>query len=245
MSEKIELPKPISDIKENEALLKMRSLVPTLVERAMSFRVDSEEKYQIGSKTDSYLGNRIKELEALRLHFKQPLTEAGRRIDSFFKAFIIPTKEARTIVKKKMGKYWSEQEAIREAAEEKARKEVEAREAEEQKLREAEEAKRKEIARLEAEGKAKEAAKAQKEAEKLAKEREEKKAVEIAPVIPETPIAEDTTVRKNWDFKVITESKVPRVYLSLDTQKVRSAIRDGVRDIPGLEIYQRIDIASK
>jgi len=48
-----------------------------------------------------------------------------------------------------------------------------------------------------------------------------------------------TYVRKAWTFEVIELDAVPRDYMSLDVEVVREAItKDGVRDIPGLRIYQ-------
>jgi hypothetical protein len=46
-------------------------------------------------------------------------------------------------------------------------------------------------------------------------------------------------VTRNWTFEVIDLDRVPRTYLSLDTEAVRAAItKKGVRDIPGLRIFQ-------
>ena len=46
-------------------------------------------------------------------------------------------------------------------------------------------------------------------------------------------------VRKVWTFEVVDLDAVPRDYMSLDVEVVREAItKDGVRDIPGLRIYQ-------
>jgi hypothetical protein len=46
-------------------------------------------------------------------------------------------------------------------------------------------------------------------------------------------------VTRSWVFEVVDLDRVPREYLSLDHDVVREAInKDGVRDIPGLRIYQ-------
>jgi hypothetical protein len=46
-------------------------------------------------------------------------------------------------------------------------------------------------------------------------------------------------VTRNWSFEVIDLDRVPREYLSLDVAVVREAIaKDGIRDIPGLRIFQ-------
>lgn len=47
-----------------------------------------------------------------------------------------------------------------------------------------------------------------------------------------------STVQKRWTFKVTNLAEVPREYLVLDEKAVREAIRQGARQVPGLEIYQ-------
>lgn len=68
--------------------------------------------------------------------------------------------------------------------------------------------------------------------------------------IKETPVAPiksvgSTTVTKRWTFKVVDETKVPREFLSLDSGLVRGAIRQGKREIAGLEIYQESSITTR
>ena len=47
-----------------------------------------------------------------------------------------------------------------------------------------------------------------------------------------------TTVKKVWTFKLDSLNDVPREYLILDTARVREAIREGKREIPGISIFQ-------
>jgi len=51
--------------------------------------------------------------------------------------------------------------------------------------------------------------------------------------------------RKYWTFKIVDFEKIPREYLIVDSKKVNSAIRTGTREIPGLEIYQEVEIATR
>jgi hypothetical protein len=84
-------------------------------------------------------------------------------------------------------------------------------------------------------------------AEIVSKEKEEGNLEEIEPVKLEpekikTNIG-NTQVRKYWNFKVFNVEDIPREYLQLNETKVRTAIRNGVREIPGLEIFQEEKIS--
>lgn len=54
-----------------------------------------------------------------------------------------------------------------------------------------------------------------------------------------------STVRRVWNFKIIDFSKIPAEFLQLNETAVRNAIRNGARDIAGLEIYQECQVAVK
>lgn len=52
-----------------------------------------------------------------------------------------------------------------------------------------------------------------------------------------------TTEKKTVKFKVNDISLVSRDYLTIDDQKVKEALRAGIRSIPGLEIYEETTTA--
>lgn len=54
-----------------------------------------------------------------------------------------------------------------------------------------------------------------------------------------------STVRQVWTFKLNDLSQVPVEYLQLNESAVRQAIKNGVRNIAGLDIYQTSQIAIK
>lgn len=54
-----------------------------------------------------------------------------------------------------------------------------------------------------------------------------------------------TTIRKRWTFEVVDIRLVPRAYLALDETIVREAIRQGVRQIDGLRIYQAYEVSGR
>ena len=45
-----------------------------------------------------------------------------------------------------------------------------------------------------------------------------------------------------WTFCLTNIDEVPREYMMVDVQKVNAAIRQGVREIPGLNIYEEKSI---
>ena len=72
-------------------------------------------------------------------------------------------------------------------------------------------------------------------------EAHEKKGHEIkAPIVLEKPQNKigNTQTRKVWAFKVTDFSKLPDDFKVISNPAINQAIRDGVREIKGLEIYQ-------
>ena len=55
---------------------------------------------------------------------------------------------------------------------------------------------------------------------------------------PKAEVAKTTVTTKRWTFEVVDGDKVPREYLVLDSTAVNKAIRNGVREIGGLDIFQ-------
>lgn len=55
----------------------------------------------------------------------------------------------------------------------------------------------------------------------------------------------NSVVRKVWNFRVVDLSKVPVEFLQINSVAVREAIKAGVHDINGLEIFQECQVAIK
>lgn len=64
---------------------------------------------------------------------------------------------------------------------------------------------------------------------------------EITPVDKPVPfgITDTTKTQLRWTFEVEIEAKVPREYLAVNNPAITKAVRAGVRDIPGVKIYQK------
>lgn len=63
--------------------------------------------------------------------------------------------------------------------------------------------------------------------------------------IPDAVLPPNTSLRENWDFEVADLRQVPDEYLMtvVDVDRVRNAIRSGIRHIKGLNIYNKTVVA--
>ena len=158
--------------------------------------------------------------------------------------------EAERVTKAKISQHQARIEMERRKQEEAARKAAAELQAKLQ--AEADEANRKaraEAARTaEEEARKAKASKAEIEAARKAAEEEARKheiqaPTVIAPVIPEQQKAVRTEEgsahqRRVWTFEIIDAALVPVIYKVVDEQKIRDAIKQGMRDIPGLRIFE-------
>ena len=108
------------------------------------------------------------------------------------------------------------------------------------------------------------------EAERVRKEREERERLEAEarriaqqqaeaehrpvelpaplPLVQEAPRGVRTdygtaSVRRVWDFEIVDASKLPAAFVMPNEQAIRAAVRAGSREIPGVRIFQRDDLA--
>lgn len=58
-----------------------------------------------------------------------------------------------------------------------------------------------------------------------------------APYVP--PVQTALRTRKVWTYEVVDAMAVPRQYLAVDNAKIKFDVGQGVRDIPGVKIYQK------
>jgi exonuclease VII large subunit len=50
---------------------------------------------------------------------------------------------------------------------------------------------------------------------------------------------------KKWVWELENEQLIPREYLSLDEKKIESAIKNGVRNIPGIKVFEKEEISMR
>ena len=53
-----------------------------------------------------------------------------------------------------------------------------------------------------------------------------------------------TRIRDNWVYEIVDAEKVPKNFLSPDHAKIMSAIKLGVRELPGINIYNKGSVGS-
>jgi hypothetical protein len=53
-----------------------------------------------------------------------------------------------------------------------------------------------------------------------------------------TPQKDGVTITKVWDWELLDAAPVPREYLSVDPTKLNAAVKAGVREIPGVRIFE-------
>jgi hypothetical protein len=185
----------------------------------------------------------IKTTEAAHKEEKDLFLKAGRAVDAFFKrrcdtlnAALAPAVSRLKAYRDELARAEAQRhETARRAAEEEARRA--AAEAEEHRTA---------AARLAGEARSLEGRRRAAEALRLAEDAAARAAAageQAMAVLEPTRIRGDygatAFVRRSWSFEVVELDRVPREYMSLDVTVVREAItRDGVREIPGLRIFQ-------
>lgn len=221
-------------------------------------RIDNDEESGILAGIIAQINAAAKICEKQREGVKAPYLEGSRIVDGFFTGTIKSKLDEAAKGLNAM------QTAFQRAKAEKARREAEeaerkARAEEDARRREAERAEREkrqaeaaakraqddqeraeaEKRRQEAEAKAKAA---REEQDRAAAERQQQQKVATSSAADLSRVRGDfamASLRTTWKFRVVDLAKVPPHYLQINSAAVNAAIRgkDGLRDIPGLDIY--------
>jgi adenylate kinase len=192
--------------------------VTTIEFQAEQLQIINDETAKIATDMLGQIAKTKKVVEERRKFFVNPLNEQVKRINSLFKQIAEPLEKAEAIIKSKILTYRQEQERKRREEEERLRKLVEA------------------------------------EQKKLEKQAAKKGMPAPPPIpIPTIPKQEKTiesneaqvTARVVWDFEIEDETKIPREFLMVNEKAIRAAVKAGVRNIPGVRIFQREELAVK
>ncbi len=221
-AKRVELTKPLVDMQRQLNNLAKEVAIPTIEaksvikQKILAFNEEQERKRRAEEEAER---KRLEEARKREEAEKKAREEAERKIRE---------EEERKLAEKKRELEEAKKKAQQEA-DETSRKlaEMKAKQAEEEARLEAERIK------LEQDKRDLEAEKARIEAEKkeaeLQKEREAK----------EKELAKQKVkgIRKTWKYEVVDTTKVPRNFCVPSDQLIREAIKNGVREIPGVRIY--------
>jgi|GEM_PF-2400646 len=157
----------------------------------------------------------LKRLEELRKKIVGPYNSYLTQVNGFFKLYTEPLMQAETYLSRQLGNYRQFQE--NEARRIKAEQEAETRKIQKQLEDEAAAAKAKDI--------------------------HYEPAPIVAPVAPEIQRVTrtsggSTSQRKDWTFEVENESLIDREFLMLNEKKLREHIKGGLRNTPGVRIFE-------
>ena len=216
----------------------MLTLEPMQIE---SYRIDERAKLISVSDAVSYdsavlflkeVNTKLKDFKAQREKYIKPMKDSIKAIDDKLKEPIKLLEDTDTTLREKLNSYLSE---VRK--QEKQRLALERKKAEEDAI--------KEIDHLEdAKRYALEYDEVTQKAIQRTIENKQNKAIEATAFVEKINLSTNSaSVSMVWDFEVTDKSKLPLEYLKVDEVAIRNAIRNGERNIAGVNIYQKPQIS--
>jgi hypothetical protein len=187
----------------------------------MAMGVVYPDSYNQAADLAKFISEAVKTIESERKRITQPMNESLKATNSLFKKLSDPLESALTVTKGKILKYKMDED--RRAREKLEREQSEARALQE-------EQRKKEQAALEA-GKPPPAPLPQEAVANL-------NAMAPTPTTAARGGFGSVTTQKRWTFRVVNKSLVPPGLLEIDTPAVNALIKEGIREIAGLEIFQ-------
>jgi hypothetical protein len=188
----------------------LKTLATKTINQLQEFKLKTISDLEIASGYLVRIADHRKGLEGRRKFFVDPLNKHVKDINDYFKSLDLPLQEADRQLRRMITEF----------------RELENKKREEKEIKLQEKAEEKHKERL-----------------KTAKKNGDDKPIFVAPVVPklETTIA-GITSNKVWTFEVVSEKKIPEEYIipaRPDETKIREAIRNGIREIPGIRIFQK------
>jgi len=220
-------------------------LVPVVTQLAITSTVEQTKAIDMSNQIKA----RIKRVEELRLFFVEDLTRKVNEINKEFRAVRKPLEDMLGLIDSKLIE-WRKKEmaridAERKIEEERKRKEWEKEQARLAKIAEKEaEAERKRLAKLDLSKKEEKAELKRIDEEKQTKIEEAQKGefdFDDSDFQQSKTVHSDTgsaTFKKVMDFDVIDPLKIPREYMQVDLVAIRKAVKAGVKNIPGVNIFE-------
>jgi len=204
--------------------------VQELQDQAQHISIQSDYDVAMATELLTQVKGRSKAIENLRVLIVQPLNDQVKKINNMFKSQIEPLDRIEADVKRAIVVYRSMQEAILKNEQDRLEKE-----------------RRDEMERLERERIAAAEANAPLEEIQAIEAKQEDVALKPVTIEPMHTSVRSTSgsmsAKKIWKFELTDGEQVPREYMMVNETAIRRAILDGVREIPGVRIYQEESIS--
>ena len=184
----------------------------------------------------------LKKIEDRRVELTKPIMDTKKSIDDYAKEISKPLLDAEAHLKSGLASYQIEQnkkrqaelakiEAERKAAQAKADEEARLKRQEQETLAMFTEAPvaKKEAAMIDAE--------AERKQKEIIKEEKTKMAALNAQNVKGSKMV--------WKFEILDPTAIPMAYCSIDEKKIRAAVAEGAREIPGVKIYEDVQISMR
>lgn len=196
-----------------DQLAAFQVVIAAMLNEAQSLDVVDDQSNKAAVAKASAAKKKWKEIEDTRKHILAPHAEFTAAVNRLAKDCQGPLADVEKILKGKISQYQTRLELERRKAEEAAR-----------------------IATAEL----------QKKIEAEAQLNNVPAPVVVAPVMPDLPKVTRTeegsaSQVKTWTFEIINPMEVPREYLVVDDRLVRQAVKNGVRSIPGIKIFEKTE----
>jgi len=199
---------------QDEAFVKLSAEASRMVQYAEAFKIAGVSDVSMATQDLSLIANLTKALEELRRVYTVPLNEHLGNINTAFKAISEPIKEANRLLREKIKAFNQEQERLQAAAEAAQRLRDEAQSI---------------------------------EADLTRKTGQTFEPMAPAPIVDAAPVEKAYTgvgsmgMRRVPHWAVEDESLIPREYFQLDVQKLNKVVKAGLKDIPGIRIWEEKD----
>ena len=211
------VPKPVGEPPMIEPiqkeLEKYRPKLAELEKQAKELKVIDEETFQMSIDGAGTAKGLVKTLEGRKGEITSPYREFINKVNNIAKVFTEPLKRVASEFSRKSGDYQYQQELAR-------KKQEKAIEEERKKLQE----------KLDAQAKK----------DKV----EAPKVIEVVLPKPQTVIhtagGHSQHLRKMWVGEIVHPEKVPHEYCVPDQKLINQAVKMGVREIPGVKIYEKV-----
>lgn len=202
------------------------------LERAHSeIVITSSQTFEVANSFLKAVKDRIKEIESQRTDKVRPLNEEVKRINAEFKAITEYGEKIKIQFENKIKAY------LIELQKEEEKKQAELRKIQLEKLKAEQDALEKKALEQNSSQVLNEAI-----GKEIAIEKIQEKPLEVQKTFG-TEVK--STLKKVWRFEIKDEDLIPRAYLMVDEVKIRKFIGTGVREIPGVRIYEDVDLSQR